>query len=174
MHRFKVVTLADGIALAIAQGDRVSRRYGFGTRDKLPYKDGQRSGRGTYPHPSPIIGGGFAARRSTGVAPAARRVTHACLHRETLMASSDLVRILLLLFSVVFGVLVGILTVRVPAFTALGMPSFLWLVAGLFAFEMLAGLLLNAHPSALLTMPWRAGGLALSFLCCYAAIALLS
>jgi hypothetical protein len=90
------------------------------------------------------------------------------------MASSDLVRILLLLFSVVFGVLVGLLTVRVPAFTALGMPSFLWLVAGLFAFEMLAGLFLNAHPSALLTMPWRAGGLALSFLCCYAAIALLS
>ena len=90
------------------------------------------------------------------------------------MASFDLVRILLLLFSVAFGLLVGVLTVQVPAFTALGMPSFLWLVAGLFAFEMLAGLLLNAHPSALLSMPWRAGGLALSFLCCYAAIAFLS
>jgi len=91
-----------------------------------------------------------------------------------LMASFDLVRISLLVFSVAFGFLVGVLTVHVPAFTALGMPSFLWLVAGLFAFEMLAGLLLNAHPSALLTMPWRAGGLALSFLCCYAAIALMS
>jgi hypothetical protein len=90
------------------------------------------------------------------------------------MASFDLVRILLLLFSVAFGALVGVLTVRAPAFTALGMPSFLWLVAGLFAFEMSAGLLLSTHPSSLLTMPWRAGALALSFLCCYAAIALLS
>jgi len=96
------------------------------------------------------------------------------LCRETLMASFDLVRILLLLFSVAFGVLVGVLSVRVPAFTGLGMPSFLWLVAGLFAFEMSAGLLLNAHPSSLLSMPWRAGALALSFLCCYATIALLS
>ena len=90
------------------------------------------------------------------------------------MASFDLVRILLLVFSIAFGLLVGVLTIHVPAFTALGMPAFLWLVAGLFAFEMLAGLLLNAHPASLLTMPWRAGGLALSFLCCYAAIALLS
>lgn len=90
------------------------------------------------------------------------------------MISFDRVRSALVVFNILFGGLVGVLTVRVPAFTALGMPPFLWLVAGLFAFELTAGLLLNAHPSTLLSMPWRAAGLALAFLSCYGAIALLS
>lgn len=77
-------------------------------------------------------------------------------------------------FNVLFGALIGALTARAPAFTALGMPSFLWLVAGLFAFEMTAGLILKAHPSTLLTMPWRAAGLAVSFACCYGTLALMA
>jgi hypothetical protein len=80
----------------------------------------------------------------------------------------------LLAFNALFGLLIGAATARVPAFTTLGMPSFLWLVAGLFAFEVGAGLIFKTHPSALLTMPWRAAGLAVSFVCCYTAIALLS
>jgi hypothetical protein len=79
-----------------------------------------------------------------------------------------------LAFNTLFGLAIGAATARVPAFTALGMPPFLWLVAGLFAFEMGAGLILKTHPSALLTMPWRAAGLAVSFACCYAAMALMS
>jgi hypothetical protein len=79
-----------------------------------------------------------------------------------------------LAFNAVFGTLIGAVTARVPAFAALGMPSFLWLVAGLFAYEMGAGLVLKTHPSALLTMPWRAAGLVTSFLCCYATLALMS
>jgi hypothetical protein len=90
------------------------------------------------------------------------------------MTSAQRVRIYLIVFSALFGVLIGVLAVRVPAFTALGMPAFLWLVAGLFAFELAAGLIFNAHPASLLTMPWRAGALVLSFLCCYAVIAALS
>jgi hypothetical protein len=90
------------------------------------------------------------------------------------MTSLDRVRSALVVFNILFGALVGVLTARVPAFTALGMPAFLWLVAGLFAFELIAGLLLNAHPSTLLSMPWRAAGLAVAFLSCYGAIALLS
>jgi hypothetical protein len=73
-----------------------------------------------------------------------------------------------------FGILVGALSARVPAFTALGIPSFLWLVAGLFASEMSAGLIFKAHPAALLSMPWRAAALAVSFIACYATLALLS
>lgn len=79
-----------------------------------------------------------------------------------------------LAFNALFGLVIGAATARVPAFTALGMPSFLWLVAGLFVFEMGAGLILKTHPSALLTMPWRAAGLAVSFVCCYATITLMS
>ena len=90
------------------------------------------------------------------------------------MTSAQRVRISLLVFNALFGVLIGVLTVRVPAFTALGMPAFLWLVAGLFAFELVAGLIFNVHPATLLTMPWRAGALVLSFLGCYAVIAALS
>ena len=90
------------------------------------------------------------------------------------MTSAQCLRIYLCVFNVLFGVLVGVLTVYVPAFSALGMPSFLWLVAGLFAFEMLAGLMLDAHPAALFSMPWRAGGLLLSFSSCYAVMAVLS
>ena len=90
------------------------------------------------------------------------------------MISFDPVRTSLVAFNILFGILIGVLTARVPAFTALGMPAFLWLVAGLFAFELAAGLFLNAHPSSLVTMPWRAGALVLAFLSCYGAIALLS
>ena len=88
------------------------------------------------------------------------------------MPSAHRIRIYLVVFNVLFGGLIGVLTARVPAFSSLGMPSFLWLVAGLFAFEMVAGLLLDAHPATLLSMPWRAAGLALAFASCYAAMAL--
>ena len=86
------------------------------------------------------------------------------------MPSAHRIRIYLVVFNLLFGSLIGALTARVPAFANLGMPPFLWLVAGLFAFEMCAGLLLGAHPATLLSMPWRAAGLAVSFVSCYAAI----
>jgi hypothetical protein len=79
-----------------------------------------------------------------------------------------------MLFNAIFGALIGALTARVPAFSAFGVPSFLWLVAGLFAFEMAAGLALKAHPSTLISMPWRVAGLILSFASCYATLALMT
>jgi hypothetical protein len=80
----------------------------------------------------------------------------------------------LLAFNALFGALIGALTARSPTFAALGIPSFLWLVAGLFAFEMGVGLILKAHPSTLLTMPWRAAGLAVAFASCYGTLALMA
>jgi hypothetical protein len=77
-------------------------------------------------------------------------------------------------FNALLGILIGVLTARVPAFATIGVPSFLWLVAGVFAFEMTAGLILKTHPSTLMTMPWRVGGLVLAFVCCSATLALLS
>jgi len=77
-------------------------------------------------------------------------------------------------FNAILGVLVGALTARIPEFSAIGMPTFLWLVAGLFVSEMIAGLLLKAHPSSLFTMPWRAAALCASFIGCYGALAVLS
>ena len=90
------------------------------------------------------------------------------------MSSLPPILVHFLAFNALFGILIGASSARVPAFTAIGIPSFLWLVAGLFAFEMTAGLILKAHPSTLLTMPWRVVGLMLSFSCCYVALALLS
>jgi hypothetical protein len=77
-------------------------------------------------------------------------------------------------FSVLFGSAIGALTARVPAFGSIGIPSFLWLVAGQFAFEMLVGIALRAHPSVLIAMPLRFAALVLSFLSCYATVAILS
>ena len=95
-------------------------------------------------------------------------------HRRILVPPFPPITFLLLGFNAIFGTLIGTLTARVPTFSAIGIPSFLWLVAGLFAFEMIAGLVLQTHPSALVTMPWRVAGLVTAFVCCYATLALLS
>lgn len=78
------------------------------------------------------------------------------------------------LLNAIFGVIIGALTARAPAFNALGVPSFLWLVAGLFAFEMAAGVALKANPSSLIAMPVRVSGLVMSFICCYATLAFMT
>jgi hypothetical protein len=33
---------------------------------------------------------------------------------------------------------------------------------------------MEKHPSTLMTMPWRVGGLVLAFVCCYTTLAILS
>jgi len=53
------------------------------------------------------------------------------------------------------------------------MPSFAWLVLGMLAFELLAGLALRAHPATVLSMGSRTTGLLISFLVCYATAAML-
>jgi hypothetical protein len=81
----------------------------------------------------------------------------------------------LLLFvtvNAVFGAVIGTITARVPAFEDL-IPTFLWLVAGLFVIETSAALVLKTHPSALIPMPWRVAALVVSFVFCYAALALM-
>jgi hypothetical protein len=76
-------------------------------------------------------------------------------------------KIIFLIYNFAVGLLVGTLAAGSPVFATLGVPTFLWLVAGLFAFEMLAGLAMKTHPSTLITMPWRIAGLMVSFAACY-------
>ena len=68
-------------------------------------------------------------------------------------------QIIFLAYNLAVGLVVGTSAARSAVFANLGIPTFLWLVAGMFAFEMLAGLAMKAHPSTLLTMPWRVAGL---------------
>jgi hypothetical protein len=69
--------------------------------------------------------------------------------------------------------LVGWGSARSPFFTGLGIPSFAWLVLGMLAFELAVGLALRAHPATLLSMGSRIAGLLVSFVVCYATIAML-
>jgi hypothetical protein len=78
-----------------------------------------------------------------------------------------------LTYNAVIGMLVGWGSARSPFFTGLGIPSFAWLVLGMLAFELVAGLVLKAHPSAILSMGRRITGLLVSFAVCYAGVAML-
>ena len=69
--------------------------------------------------------------------------------------------------------LVGWGSARNPFFAGLGIPSFAWLVLGMLAFELVAGLVLKAHPSTILSMGWRIAGLLVSFAVCYASVGIL-
>jgi hypothetical protein len=69
--------------------------------------------------------------------------------------------------------LVGWGSARSPFFTGLGIPSFAWLVLGMLAFELVGGLALRAHPATLVSMGSRIAGLLVSFVVCYAAVAML-
>ena len=106
------------------------------------------------------------------LAPAAWRVIHVRVCRETLMASFDLVRILLLVFSVAFGLLVGVLTIHVPAFYRARNASISLARGRAFCLRDVGGIASERAPCLAPDHALRAGGLALSFLCCYAAIAL--
>ena len=82
--------------------------------------------------------------------------------------------LIFLAYNAALGFAIGSLAARSALFANLGIPTFLWLVAGLFAFEMAAGLAMKAHPSTLLTMPWRAAGLFVSFVACYGVLGVLT
>jgi hypothetical protein len=43
----------------------------------------------------------------------------------------------------------------------------------MLAFELLCGLVLRAHPATILSMGWRMAGLLVSFVVCYATVAML-
>ena len=52
-------------------------------------------------------------------------------------------------------------------------PPFAWLVVGMLLVEVLAGLALKTHPSAIVTMPIRVAGLITSFVVCYVMLGVL-
>jgi hypothetical protein len=72
-----------------------------------------------------------------------------------------------LAFNLAVGLAVGTATARSAGFASIGIPTFMWPVVGMLAFEVVAGLAMKAHPSVLLAMPWRIAGLILSLLACY-------
>ena len=81
-------------------------------------------------------------------------------------------QILFLAINAIIGLCVGTAALS-PAFAALGIPTFAWLVVGMLLVEVLAGLALKTHPSAIVTMPIRIAGLITSFVVCYVMLGVL-
>jgi hypothetical protein len=82
-------------------------------------------------------------------------------------------QILFLAINAIIGLCVGTAAALSPAFAALGIPTFAWLVVGMLIVEVLAGLALKMHPSAIVTMPIRFAGLMTSFVVCYVMLGVL-
>ena len=82
-------------------------------------------------------------------------------------------QVLFLAVNAAIGLAVGTAAVRSPQFSALQIPTFAWLVFGMLAFELLAGLVLKAHPANAISMPLRAAGIIVSFAVCYVTLGVL-
>jgi hypothetical protein len=82
-------------------------------------------------------------------------------------------QILFVSINAIIGLCVGAAVALSPAFAALGIPTFAWLVVGMLLVEVLAGLALKTHPSAIVTMPIRIAGLITSFVVCYVMLGVL-
>jgi hypothetical protein len=82
-------------------------------------------------------------------------------------------QILFLAINAIIGLCVGTAAALSAAFAALGIPTFAWLVVGMLIVEVLAGLALKTHPSAIVTMPTRVAGLMTSFVVCYVMLGVL-
>jgi hypothetical protein len=82
-------------------------------------------------------------------------------------------QILFLAINAIIGLCVGTAAALSPAFAALQIPTFAWLVVGMLIVEVLAGLALKTHPSAIVTMPTRVAGLMTSFVVCYVMLGVL-
>jgi len=82
-------------------------------------------------------------------------------------------QVLFLVVNAAIGLAVGTAAVRSPQFAAVQIPTFVWLVLGLLACELLTGLALKTHPAAAISMPLRMAGLIVSFAACYVTLGLL-
>jgi hypothetical protein len=80
---------------------------------------------------------------------------------------------LFLAANAVIGLAVGTAVARSPQFAAVQIPTFAWLVFGMFLVELVTGMAMKAHPSATVSMPLRLAGLIGSFVVCYATLAAL-
>ena len=76
-------------------------------------------------------------------------------------------------YNAAVGLLVGVLSALHPGFERLGIPVFVWLIAAMFAFETVAGLLLKVHPSAAISMATRVTALGISIAVCFLTLAAL-
>ncbi len=82
--------------------------------------------------------------------------------------------VVFVLVNAILGALIAALAHAVPAFAALPLPSFAWLVIALFVADVAFGAFRGMHPSAALTMPVRIVALAASFGANYATTAMLA
>jgi hypothetical protein len=82
-------------------------------------------------------------------------------------------QILFLAINAMIGLCVGTAAALSPEFAAVRIPTFVWLVVGMLLVELLAGLALKTHPSAIVTMPVRVAELITSFVVCYVMLGVL-
>lgn len=89
------------------------------------------------------------------------------------MPSISPIQIAFVAYNAAVGLVVGLMSAFNPAFDRLGIPVFAWLIAAMFAFEVVAGLVLKVHPSTAISMPMRVAALVISFVVCFATLAVL-
>jgi hypothetical protein len=83
------------------------------------------------------------------------------------MPSLSPLQIVFMAYNAIVGVAVGASSAFNPWFEQLGLPLFGWLIAAMFAFEVVAGLTMKVHPSAAISMGTRIAALSLSCLACF-------
>jgi hypothetical protein len=89
------------------------------------------------------------------------------------MPALSRLQIVFLAYNASVGVLVGILSARASWFEGLGLPAFAWLIAAMFVFEVIAGLLLREHPSTAITMGTRIAAIGISVCACFLILGIL-
>jgi hypothetical protein len=89
------------------------------------------------------------------------------------MPRPSALQILFLAVNAAIGLAVGTAAARSPQFVALQIPTFAWLVLGMLAFELLAGVALKMHQAAVVSLPLRLAGLIVSFVVCTITLGLL-
>ena len=89
------------------------------------------------------------------------------------MPSVTPLQLVFIAYNAAAGLLVGLLSAFSPAFERLSIPVFGWLIAAMFAFELVAGLVLKVHPSTAISMLVRMAALVISFAICFLTLATL-
>jgi len=89
------------------------------------------------------------------------------------MPSVTPLQLVFIAYNAAAGLLVGLLSAFSPAFERLNIPVFGWLIAAMFAFELVAGLVLKVHPSTAISMLVRMAALVISFAICFLTLATL-
>jgi hypothetical protein len=83
------------------------------------------------------------------------------------MPSLSSLQLIFFAYNAAVGLLVGTMGATSPWFDRLGVPVFAWLIAAMFAFEVIAGLIFKIHPSTAISMGTRIAAILISFVACF-------